>query len=358
MEYDPKDRYGNADEALNELRHLSNNKIDAVSHAQKQRSSKITYGYRGRLYVRITPIDAAITILNSNLSFYQGIELKSDYYEIQASKDGFQNESVWTLLLSGEEKYLEILLKPAEQEKTHPNITNSIGMMFVYIRPGTFIMGSPVGEHGRDDRETQHQVILNRGFFMQTTVVTHGQWKAVMGNRNLSFFKRLGDDYPVEDVYWDDVQHFVCRLNEKEGTDKYRLPTEAEWECACRAGTRTRFYWGNSADCCRANFGNSSWSDECFRANPGKPMKVASFPPNAWGLYDMHGNVWEFCQDFYGDYPNGSVNDPVGPSSGVYRVLRGGGWGSASDLCRSASRFRDFPYYRDNDVGFRVVMNF
>ena len=147
--------------------------------------------------------------------------------------------------------------------KIKKSFTNSIGQEFVYIKPGTFMMGSPSGESGRESDENQHKVTLTRGFYMQTTEVTQGQWKAVMGNNPSSF--KDGDDYPVEQVSWNDVQEFITKLNRREGGNKYRLPTEAEWEYACRAGSTSRFCFGNDA----GGLGNYAWysnnSGRCSR---------------------------------------------------------------------------------------------
>ena len=176
-------------------------------------------------------------------------------------------------------------------------------------------MGSPSNEPGRSSNETQHQVTISKPFYMQTTEVTQGQWKKVMGN-NPSYFKNCGDDCPVEAVSWNDVQKFIKKLNNMEGTDKYRLPTGAEWEYAARAGTQGARY---------GELDEVAW----YNSNSGKNThEVGQKRPNAWGLYDMLGNVWEWCQDWDGAYPSGSVTDPTGPSSGAYRVLRGGSWNS------------------------------
>jgi len=239
----------------------------------------------------------------------------------------------------------------AEEKKP---ITNSIGMKFVYIPPGTFMMGSPENELERRSNETHHKVTLTKGFYMQITEVTQGQWKNIMGN-NPAYFKNCGDDCPVEMVYWDDTQAFILKLNEKEGKIKYRLPTEAEWEYAARGGTTTPYYWGNSADCTKANYGNGSSSSECKEQNPGKTVKVAIFNPNSWGLYDMSGNVYEWVQDWYGDYPSGVVTDPTGTNTGSHRVLRGGGWNSYVYNCRSAYRNGHTPDNRHDYLGFRLV---
>jgi len=232
----------------------------------------------------------------------------------------------------------------------------SPGMTFVPIPAGTFMMGSPTTEPERWDDETQHQVTLTKSFYMQTTQVTQGQWKAVMGS-NPSLCSICSDDCPVEQVSWNDCQEFIRKLNQQEGTNKYRLPTEAEWEYACRAGTTTPFNTGNCLSTNEANY----WGDEfpypgCpLGIDRGMPVPVKSFPPNAWGLYDMHGNVYEWCQDWYGDYSTSAVTDPVGPSSGSYRVNRGSCWAQPAMTCRSAHRGSDLPDYRYCRNGFRLA---
>jgi len=234
------------------------------------------------------------------------------------------------------------------------SFTNSIGMKFVFIPPGTFMMGSPSDEPGRDSDEKQHQVTLTRGFYMQTTEVTQGQWRAIMGE-NPSSFKTCGDDCPVEQVSWNDCQNFIRRLKQKEGSNKYRLPTEAEWEYACRAGSTTAFANGGITElkCGHdPNLDAIGW----YCGNAGsKTHQAAQKKSNAWGLYDMHGNVWEWCQDWYGDYASGSVTDPKGPSSGTVHVFRGGSWINYARNVRSALRRRFNPAYRDNYLGFRAV---
>ena len=234
---------------------------------------------------------------------------------------------------------------------------NSIGMSFVLILPGTFMMGSPPDEPGRGEDETQHTVTISKPFYLQTTEVTQGQWKKVM-EKNPSGFK--GNDRPVEQVSWNDAQEFIRRLNQKQKTNGYRLPTEAEWEYACRARTKTLFYTGNCISTDQANYNGKYPMPGCAKGeNRSTVISVGSFPPNAWGLYDVHGNVWEWCQGWYGNYPTGHVTDPKGPSSGKYRVLRGGGWSSLAGYCRSAFRYRFNPGFRDRyGRGFRVARDF
>lgn len=252
-------------------------------------------------------------------------------------------------------------------------ISNSFGMEFVYIQPGTFIMGSPSNDPGRDSDERQHRVTLTKGFYMQSTEVTQGQWKAIMDS-NSSYFKGCGDDCPVEKVTWDDVQAFIRKLNQREGSSTYRLPTEAEWEYAARAGSTTALVNGSiselkcgydsNLDAIGWYCGNSGVSySGCYDASSwGGPRCAGTYPvarkqPNAWGLYDMQGNVWEWCQDLYGDYPSGSVTDPTGPSGGLYRVRRGGSWYSNAGSCRSANRIKGVPGFRYGTLGFRLLRN-
>ncbi len=242
------------------------------------------------------------------------------------------------------------------QIESLPRIKNDLHMEFVFILPGTFMMGSPEDEPGRSSDEHLHKVTLTKGFFMQTTQVTQGQWKALMGN-NPSHFKEGGDKCPVENVSWEDVEKFIDRLKQKTG-HTYRLPTEAEWEYACRAGTSTPFHTGHCLLTALANYdGNYPLEGFLKGIYREKTVPVASFPPNAWGLYDMHGNVWEWCQDWYGDYPAGSVTNPDGPITGSARVRRGGGWRYEDVYCRSAYRVNNSPDYRDFGLGFRLVLS-
>ena len=226
--------------------------------------------------------------------------------------------------------------------------TNSIGMEFVQIPSGSFMMGSDKNFDGNaSDSETpQHQVTISQSFYLGKYEVTQTQWVAVMGS-NPSEFK--GRTQPVEKVSWDDVQAFIQRLNTKEGTNAYRLPTEAEWEYAARAGTDTTRYWGDSTD----EMGQHAW----FTQNSGeKTHPVGQLKPNAWGLYDMMGNVWEWVSDWYGEkyYTNSPRINPTGPNSGSSRVLRGGGWRYYPDAVRSAYRFDITPGLRHYDLGFRL----
>jgi formylglycine-generating enzyme required for sulfatase activity len=189
---------------------------------------------------------------------------------------------------------------------------------------------------------------------MQTTEVTQGQWKAVMGE-NPSYFKDCGDNCPVEQVSWDDVQSFIKRLNAISQGQQYRLPTEAEWEYAARAGSKTAFANGDIQEtgCDHdPNLDKMGWY--CGNSN-NKTHAFAQKLPNQWQIFDMHGNVWEWCSDYFGDYPSEQVTDYMGPEKGASRVLRGGGWSSGAWGCRSANRGRVAPGSRDRYRGFRLV---
>lgn len=225
--------------------------------------------------------------------------------------------------------------------------TSPLGMKFIYIHPGKFRMGSPPDEPGRwGDDEKQHKVTLTKGFYIQTTELTQGQWEKLM-KKNPSKFKDCGEDCPVENVSWDDIQDFIDKLNKQESTDKYRLPTEAEWEYACRAGSRTAYSFGSDPEKLGAYALYQKNSED-------KPHPVAQKKPNAWGLYDMHGSVAEWCQDLYGEYPSDSISDPMG-SSGSERVTRGASWFDDATYCRSADRSSNPANSAFRDLGFRLV---
>ena len=230
-----------------------------------------------------------------------------------------------------------------------------VGLEMIKVSAGEFLMGSPASEKDRKDDETQHRVRLTQPFWLGKYEVTQGQWKALMGS-NPSQFK--GDDLPVEMVSWEDAMAFCRKLNQMDGNRPsgyvYSLPTEAQWEYACRAGTTTATAFGDSLSSRDANFdGDNPYGGAAKGPKLGKTAPVGSYRPNAWGFYDLHGNVREWCSDWYGDYPSGSVTNPAGPSSGSSRVHRGGSWNGDGGLCRSANRSRSAPGYRFFSLGFR-----
>jgi len=223
------------------------------------------------------------------------------------------------------------------------NLSSSrIEMEFVRIPSGDFMMGSPDGEDGRLDNESPvHKVTIKNSFYLGKYPVTQKQWEKVMGSNSSSF---KGDDLPVESVSWMDVQEFIKKLNEMEGTDEYRLPSEAEWEYACRAGTTTRYSFGVD----ESKLGDYAWYD---KNSDSKTHPVGQKKPNSWDLYDMHGNVWEWVQDSYHSNYNGAWEDGDSP----YRVIRGGCWGDDAGNCRSANLNGDDSGSRSSSVGFRLL---
>ncbi len=249
--------------------------------------------------------------------------------------------------------YVPIHAQPKEDPPKY--FTNTLGMKFAWIPPGTFLMGSQKEEEERHDSlKTQLKVTLSRGFYMGVHLVTQEQWKEVMGN-NPSMFKGE-NNLPVETVSWNDCQVFIKKLREKD-KKSYRLPTESEWEYACRGGTTTPFHFGATISTDQANYdGSFTYGNGKIGVYRGKTTPVGSFSANEWGLHDMHGNVWEWCQDWCGweYYTQKDMVDPRGPNAGQYRVLRGGSWCCKPQRCRSASRFWLDPGLRDGSFGLRV----
>ena len=244
---------------------------------------------------------------------------------------------------SGEERGGGRGPRPIPEEEEEGDFTNSIGMKFKLIPAGSFMMGSEEDS----DEQPVHQVTITNSFYLGIYEVTQAQWVVVMGS-NPSYL--TDDSRPVEQVSWYDVQDFIAQLNDLEGTDKYRLPTEAEWEYACRAGSTTAYCFGDD----ESQLTQYAW----YRRNAFAPTHpVGQKLPNAWGLYDMPGNVWEWCADWYGSnyYSSSPGVDPQGPGSGSDRVMRGGSWLSGAGACRSAYRYWNVPDYRDSSFGFRLA---
>lgn len=226
---------------------------------------------------------------------------------------------------------------------SHKIWRNSLGMEFILIPAGEFSMGS---EDGYDNEKPVHLVRITKPFYLGTYQVTQEQWQAVMGN-NPSHF--TGDpNRPVDTVSWHDAQRFLQRLNERDVEKTYRLPTEAEWEYAARAGSTGAYCFGDDVRLLK----EYAWYGDAG----GTTHPVGQLKPNAWGLYDMHGNVWEWCHDGLRTYTSASVSDPLGPTTkDAHRVLRGGGWVVDARYVRSALRFASVPGDRGDDVGFRCA---
>jgi len=234
-------------------------------------------------------------------------------------------------------------------------LTNSLNMTFVLIPAGSFLMGSPETETGRSSDEIQHEVTISQDLYVQATPVTQGHWQALMGYLPSRLLK-TGLDLPLEGVNWNDCQEFIRKLLAlQEGI--YRLPTEAEWEYACRSGSPSALANGDLITLfCDLDPALDEIGWYCGNSNRSL-QPVAQKRPNAWGLYDMHGNVAEWCQDWYGSYPETAQTDPAGPVSGPGRVVRGGSWFSSAKKCRCAARFYAPPHSRNRFPisGFRLV---
>jgi formylglycine-generating enzyme required for sulfatase activity len=232
------------------------------------------------------------------------------------------------------------------------------GIRFVRIEPGQFVMGSPANEPGHRPDETQHRVTLTRAFLISTTEVTQEQWMRIMGT-NPSHFKR-DTTAPVEQVTWNDVHEFLRRLNAR-GHGTYRLPTEAEWEYACRAGSTRAYAFGEQLSSSQANYdARYPLPGQKRGVYRGRTTRVGTFKPNAWGLYDMHGNVWEWCEDDYCPYPSSATDppaatDPLARCTSGLKVIRGGSWYFNADSARSALRYTHAPDLKGFSIGFRVV---
>jgi len=247
------------------------------------------------------------------------------------------------------EKTDTVATKPDVTEEPGPpsEIVNSVGMKLKLIPAGEFMMGSPESDdHALSHERPQHKVRITKPFYLGVYEVTQAEYEKVMES-NPSRFK--GGSNPVEMVFWRDAVEFCRRLSAKE-CKTYRLPTEAEWEYACRAGTTTRYSFGDDEE----SLGEYAWYTD---NSDGKTHPVGQKKPNAWGLHDMHGNVWEWCADYYrmDYYAVSPTDDPVGPETATPRVFRGGCWWRVAGYCRSAYRLRFVPQPRYGSLGFRVA---
>ncbi|CAN2041860.1 formylglycine-generating enzyme [Candidatus Magnetomoraceae bacterium gMMP-15] len=376
------------------------NQIDKSLFVQagKQKEIKVELKENtGRLFVYPDPDDADIKILNLRPNYYRsGIKLKPGRYHIQVSKKGYETVTRWIGISGGEDKSIGINMElipvpPSVQISSQPAKTERLsewkdpitGMDFVWIPKGCFKMGSPESEKDRDsDEGPVHEVCVD-GFWMGKYEVTVGQYmkfvKATDSNYpewlekgssynintgNDNYYKKLGKsltskNHPIVGVSWNNGKKFIKWLNDKNSNgDKFRLPTEAEWEYACRAGTTTPFYFGETISTDQANYdGNYIYGNGKKGIYRKKTTPVGSFPENAFGLFDMHGNIWEWCQDIYSSsaYSKHQRFNPIYANSGSDRVIRGGSWGDLPRGVRCANRYDGSPGDRYLNVGFRLV---
>ncbi|TNE73274.1 PEGA domain-containing protein [bacterium] len=321
----------------------------------------------GGLQFSVEPYNAKVTLKRNNqtVETWTGLKILKDVpvgtYQITAELNGYERKTQTLTIQKDKTQALELILEKAKAGAISTSgagktITNSIGMEFVLIPAGTFQMGS----NESSGEKPVHSVTISQPFYMGKYEVTQKQWKAVMGN-NPSNWK--GDNLPVEQVSWNDVQEFIKKLNQKEGGNKYRLPTEAEWEYAARAGTTTKWSFGDD-ESQLSKYGNfadknstMSWADKTQNDGYENTSPVGTYKPNPFGLYDMHGNVWEWCQDWHDSsyYSYSPRTDPQGPNSGSDRVLRGGSWNFIAEDARSAIRGISNPDGRNSIIGFRLV---
>ncbi len=318
----------------------------AIQHgpnrAEHYNQRGVSYRNKGDYERAIGDFNQAIKLDPDNAEYHYSRGLS---YKLKGDKKAAKLDFQRATELGNEDAKKELAKK--ETKKTEDidipkTYTNSIGMKFILIPAGEFMMGS----EENDSEKRVHKVKINKPFYLGIYPVTQREWKEVIGI-NPSYIK--GDELPVENVSWDDVQEFIKKINEKEGTSKYRLPSEAEWEYAARAGTTTKYSFGDD----ESELGDFAW----YADNSGsKTHEVGQKKPNSWGLYDMHGNVWEWVQDSWHDNYKGAPEDgSAWEGDGSIRVFRGGGWGTDARSCRSAVRDYIDPGYRSYDLGFRLL---
>ena len=294
----------------------------------------------GSLTLELEPPDARVTLPHPGRRYRPGVRLPEGSHRVVVRADGYR-KAVRTVLVSGATRVRIALKREARVFD---------GIEFVWIPPGEFRMGSS-SRHALDNERPVTRVRISRGFWFGKYEVTQRQWQSVMRS-NPSGFRNCGGDCPVESVSWKDVQAFVGKLNEREGERKYRLPTEAEWEYAARAGTDTDTHAGDLTE----PQGTDPVVDRVAwygKNSGGRTHPVGGKAANQFGLHDMVGNVWEWVGDRYGEYPGGSLTDPAGRGSD--RVRRGGSWYNSAKYCRSANRYGDSPTDRYNTLGFRLL---
>jgi len=319
---------------------------------------------------RLPTLEEATTLMEPQKKNWVHINPMFDNYQRWVwSSSKLDNEHIWRVYygngncepLSAQRYQYVRAVRTGVEKKV--NLTETIYdrkfalNQFAKIPAGSFLMGS-VDDSADTDEQPVHRVRISREFYMGRYEVTQSQWQVVMGN-NPSFFQ--GDSLPVEQVSWNKVLEFIGKLNGAAGRLAFRLPTEAEWEYACRAETITPFYTGENLTTDQTNYdGDFPYRSFTKGEYRGQTTPIGSFGANSWGLYDMHGNVWEWCSDWYEadsyqQFADKIAVDPQGSPNGSFRVIRGGGWSYDAQYCRSAGRGRSTPVNRLNFVGFRLV---
>jgi formylglycine-generating enzyme required for sulfatase activity len=318
------------------------------------------------LFIPVAP-DHTVTIRTGSLS-------NNHLYSVMVSTNHMQWSPITNVVGSGSNFAVRANVPDGWHKVTYRYVDMSAGQVglrpsMVWIPPGNFMMGSPITEAERFSDETLHKVTLTKGFYMSKYLVTQGEYLSLMKS-NPSFFSGPMN-LPVDSVNWNDATSYCAALTQQEQLAgrlptgwAYQLPTEAQWEYACRSGSTTAFFFGNTLRGAVANFSSSHEYDArtgtTLRSRPvgynGQTTPVGSYRANAWGLFDMCGNLCEWCQDWYGPYPTGSATDPTGAITGSNHPLRGGAWDGFGTYCRSALRFNDVPINGHHDFGFRTVM--
>ena len=327
------------------------------------------------LTIRYTPTNATVLVDNKMVKGTNGVAqttLPVGQHSYIVACDGYESEEGTVKLKTSAPSNLQITLTKeavstqqsivsqptvAEQPVAQPTVVNSdhisipvkdgISIDMVRVEAGTFTMGATAEmEDPYDDEKPTHQVTLTNDYYIGKYEVTQALWKAVMGKKPSKF---KGDNLPVENVSWDDCQEFISQLNRITGKT-FRLPTEAEWEYAARGGKKSRGYQYSGSN----DISDVAWYD----GNSGnKTHAVGSKQANELGIYDMSGNVWEWCQDWHGSYSSSSQTNPTGVKSGSYRVIRGEGWFNGASICRSSYRDGRLPYASSRDQGLRLVLS-
>ncbi len=358
-------------------------KINIVLKNGEERKLKISLEKlspeKGSLAISTMPSNASIEIMGSDIKYKKGIKLAPGIYRIKLESSFYNKKIIKVEIKEGQNKKIYENLSPLKTYK------NSIGQEFARIKKGKFEMGTPDNEFRRGKDEKLHDVLISRDFFIMKKEVSLGQWKKFISETNYraeSFsnsgakvwigykwdksrkysWKNPGfkqkDNEPVTCVSYNDAVAFAKWLSEKEGLN-YSLPTEAQWEFSIRGKKKTPFGYGNCLSSSQANFAGNSLRGNCPEGqNRKRTIESGLLEPTANGLFDMHGNVLEWCADYYSPYPEGGLTtDPRGAATGKYRVLRGGGWETDINNCRSGNRFKKSSDTSKNNIGFRLVLN-